>query len=52
MIRNLLIAILLTGSINCFAQSQNSQYDPQLAQKFGADDYGMKQSCYGIFKAG
>ena len=52
MIRNLLIALLLTGSISCFAQSKNSQYDAQLAQKLGADDYGMKQYVMAFLKAG
>jgi uncharacterized protein YciI len=52
MIRNLLIALLLIGSVNCLAQSKNPQYDPQLAQKLGADDYGMKQYVMAFLKAG
>lgn len=52
MIRNLLIALLLIGSINCFAQSKNPQYDAQLAQKLGADDYGMKQYVMAFLKEG
>lgn len=52
MVRNLLIALLLLGSINCFAQSKNPQYDAQLAQKLGADDYGMKQYVMAFLKAG
>lgn len=52
MIRNLLIALLLLGSINCFAQSKNPQYDAQLAQKLGADDYGMKQYVIALLKEG
>ena len=52
MIRNLLIALLLTGSLNCFAQSKNPQYDAQLAQKLGADDYGMKQYVMAFLKTG
>ena len=51
MIRNLLIALLLLGSVNCFAQS-NPEYDAQLAQKLGADDYGMKQYVIAFLKAG
>ena len=51
MIRNLLIVLLLIGSVNCFAQSKNPQYDAQLAQKLGADDYGMKTLRNGIFKS-
>ena len=52
MIRNLLVALLLIGTINCFAQSKNPQYDAQLAQKLGADDYGMKQYVMAFLKAG
>jgi uncharacterized protein YciI len=52
MIRNLLIALLLFGSINCFAQSKNPQYDASLAQKLGADDYGMKQYVMAFLKEG
>ena len=52
MIRSLLIALLLIGSSNCFSQSKNPQYDAQLAQKLGADDYGMKQYVMAFLKAG
>ncbi|MBV8389106.1 MAG: hypothetical protein JO080_04830 [Mucilaginibacter sp.] len=52
MVRNLLIALLLLGSISCSAQSQNPEYDAQLAQKLGADDYGMKQYVMAFLKAG
>ena len=52
MIRNLLLALLLFSGIHCFAQSQNPQYDAQLAQKLGADDYGMKQYVMAFLKAG
>jgi uncharacterized protein YciI len=52
MVRNLLIALLLVGSANSFAQSKKSQYDAQLAQKLGADDYGMKHYVMAFLKAG
>jgi uncharacterized protein YciI len=52
MIRNLFIALLLLASGNCFAQSNNPQYDAQLAQKLGADDYGMKTYVMAFLKAG
>lgn len=52
MVRNLLIALLLLGGINSLAQSKNPQYDAQLAQKLGADDYGMKQYVMAFLKAG
>lgn len=42
MIRNIFIALLVITGTACFAQSKNPQYDAQLAQKLGADDYGMK----------
>src|ERR1700744_713593 len=52
MIKNLIIALLLIISANCFAQSQNPQYDAQLAQKLGADEYGMKAYVMAFLKAG
>jgi uncharacterized protein YciI len=51
MIKNLIIALLIT-SANCFAQSKNPQYDPQLAQKLGADEYGMKTYVMAFLKSG
>src|SRR5471030_297369 len=52
MIKNLIIALLLITSANCFAQSKNPQYDAQLAQKLGADEYGMKTYVMAFLKAG
>ncbi|WP_426668639.1 hypothetical protein ACPPVU_20690 [Mucilaginibacter sp. McL0603] len=52
MIKNLIIVLLLITSANCFAQSKNSQYDPQLAQKLGADEYGMETYVMAFLKAG
>jgi len=52
MIKNLVIALLLIISANCFAQSKNPQYDAQLAQKLGADEYGMKTYVMAFLKAG
>lgn len=52
MVRNLLIALLLIGSLNGFTQSKNPQYDAQLARKLGADDYGMKQYVMAFLKEG
>ncbi len=52
MIKNLIIALLLIASANCFAQSTNPQYDAQLAQKLGADEYGMKTYVMAFLKAG
>ncbi|MDB5137581.1 MAG: hypothetical protein JWP37_4184 [Mucilaginibacter sp.] len=47
-----MIALLLVSSVNCFAQSKNLQYDAQLAQKLGADEYGMKTYVMAFLKAG
>ena len=52
MIRNLIIVLLLITGANCFAQSKNPQYDAQLAQKLGADEYGMKIYIMAFLKAG
>ena len=52
MIKNLLIALLLITSANCYAQSKNSQYDADLAKKLGADQYGMKTYVMAFLKAG
>jgi uncharacterized protein YciI len=52
MIKNLLVVLLVIASANCFAQSKNPQYDAQLAQKLGADEYGMKAYVIAFLKAG
>ncbi len=52
MIRNLIIALLLVAGANCFAQSKNPQYAPKLAQKLGADEYGMKTYVIAFLKSG
>jgi uncharacterized protein YciI len=52
MIRNLFIALLVITGTSCFAQSKNPQYDAQLAQKLGADEYGMKTYVMAFLKTG
>jgi len=52
MIRNIFVVLLLLVCSNCFAQSKNLQYDAQLAQKLGADEYGMKTYVVAFLKAG
>ena len=52
MIRNVFIALLLMATGTCLAQSNNPQYDAQLAQKLGADEYGMKTYVMAFLKAG
>jgi uncharacterized protein YciI len=52
MIKNLLVVLLVIASVNCFAQSKNPQYDAQLAQKLGADEYGMKAYVMAFLKVG
>src|ERR1700750_2502587 len=52
MIKNLILPLLLIASIHSFAQSKNPQYDAQLAQKLGADEYGMKTYVMAFLKTG
>lgn len=52
MTKNLIIALLLLAGANCFAQSKNPQYDAKLAQKLGADQYGMKTYVMAFLKSG
>ena len=52
MIRNIFVALLLLVCGNCFAQSNNPKYDAQLAQKLGADEYGMKTYVMAFLKRG
>jgi uncharacterized protein len=52
MLKNIIIALLIITSASCFAQSKNPQYDAQLAQKLGADEYGMKTYVMAFLKAG
>ena len=49
--KNLLVALLLFAAVNCFAQTR-PQYDPALAQKLGADEYGMKTYVMAFLKSG
>ena len=50
--RLICIMVLLGGTMLLQAQSQNVQYDSTLAQKLGADDYGMKTYVFVILKTG
>jgi uncharacterized protein YciI len=50
MIRIIMIALLIGGSSDCFGQS--TRYDAQLAQKLGADEYGMKRYVMVFLKEG
>ncbi len=52
MIRNLLVALLVAIPAVSFAQSTNPQYNAQLAQKLGADEYGMKTYVMAFLKTG
>ena len=51
-----LLIILSTGLLfinnNLFAKEPNPNYDPALASKLGADDYGMKSYIFVILKSG
>lgn len=47
----LILAILLSVT-SSMAQKTNPNYDPELATKLGADDYGMKSYVFVILKTG
>ncbi len=52
MLRNVLFIALLLAGFSCLTQSAKPPYDAQLAQKLGADKYGMKQYVMVFLKAG
>lgn len=45
-------ALFLLLSICSYAQTENPNYDKALAEKLGADEYGMKQYVFVILKTG
>ena len=47
-----LIYFLSFISLDVFAQTSNPNYDPKLAAKLGADDYGMKSFIFVLLKTG
>jgi uncharacterized protein YciI len=47
----IILAILLSVT-SSMAQKTNPNYDPELATKLGADDYGMKSYVFVILKTG
>ena len=49
-ILTILLSVFL--SYSSFTQTINTDYDSTLAQKFGADDYGMKGYIFAILKTG
>ncbi len=55
MMKSFIIAMLILVYINCSALSQQESkttYDAQLAQKLGADNYGMKRYVMAFLKSG
>jgi uncharacterized protein YciI len=48
----LTITLLIIWSINLTGQEINQNYDPTLAKRLGADDYGMKRYVLVILKTG
>src|SRR5579862_3433386 len=55
MIKNIITVLLIVCSSNCFGQSKKGDsphYDAQLAQKLGADEYGMKTYVMVFLKEG
>jgi uncharacterized protein YciI len=51
MMKNVAIALLIFTNANCYAQNA-SHYDAQLAQKLGADEYGMKTYVMAFLRSG
>ncbi len=47
-----IIWLLVVVSFPAFGQTGNTEYDPGLAKKLGADDYGMKRYILVILKTG
>jgi uncharacterized protein YciI len=47
----IILALILSFSLS-FAQKTNPNYDPELATKLGADDYGMKSYVFVMLKSG
>lgn len=50
--KKLIIICLLSFFIGASAQKTNPKYDAELAEKVGADDYGMKSYIFVILKTG
>lgn len=48
----LIVALLLCSATIVNAQTANPNYDADLAEKLGADDYGMKSFIFVILKSG
>ena len=48
----LLLLFVLIRSLTVSAQSDNTVYDPLLAESLGGDDYGMKSYMLVILKTG
>jgi uncharacterized protein len=49
---NFILIIILFAFISGFAQTGNPNYDPELAKKLGADDFGMKSYVLVMLKTG
>jgi uncharacterized protein YciI len=47
-----IILVLILSFSFSFAQKTNPNYDPELATKLGADDYGMKSYVFVMLKSG
>jgi uncharacterized protein YciI len=54
MLKYIVLALMIHACLNCFGQAKqmDSSYDAQLAQKLGADEYGMKTYVMVFLKAG
>ncbi len=47
-----LFVLLIAITSNVIAQEENKNYDPELAKKYEADDYGMKSYIFVMLKSG
>lgn len=50
--KHILLTLTLLLCLTTSAQTDNPKYDAALAQKLGADEYGMKQYVFVILKTG
>lgn len=50
--KKLFLAFLILAGLNATAQTDNPNYDKALAEKLGADDYGMKNYVFAILRTG
>jgi len=52
MLRIITLIYIIFSSLNCIAQDSTSVYDKEMAERYGADDYGMKTYVMAFLKKG